>query len=652
MKKGEINLKKISIPIVLLLGFSIIYGLTPPKILSAQNQTKLKIEPTENIFYTNTTSVGTTFTISIIAQDIIDQEGGMYGWEFQLKWTPGIINITSEELNYDFWSSNSGPLVANPIDNAAGTYHQALSARAPSEPVTGTYWLANLTFQIIRAPSEGGILQTNLTLEPAPGFVYCLVDKSAGEIPHDYIHGLYKFISPRPPLPEITLKIAPPAIFDPTKVPCESFNINITIINAVYLHGFSLKLQFNSTTLECTTVQEGDLLRKFGPTLMEYEINNLAEFTFISINLTEPASAAEGNGTLATLTFHVLNTGDSTFHLYETELYDTEGLLLPHETCDGYFNNILMPKLFVDPPLISDPNMTPGSKFEIDIKVANVSDLYDFRFNLVYDTRVLNGLGLIVHPFNNATSYDLQFALNDTIGEIFVKMQYYPPAEPLITEEPVSIVTVLFQVQSYGATSLSLENTELSDLYGLPITHITRDGYVNILRRDVAITSVIPEFVEIYKGWKVNITVIAKNLGDIPETFNVTVFFNEFVIGMQEVKNLATNSSITLTFTFDSLQPYIEPCHNYTLKAEANIVPYEIDTTNNILIDGQVHIKLMGDINSDRSVNIIDAVLLCAIFGTNSSDPNWNPNADLNQDGYINIKDIVLLGINFGAQCT
>jgi len=645
-------MKKLSIVILsLLIASSIIQGAILQKNMAAAIQTQVKVEPANNIFYTNTTTVGTTFNISIIAENIPNQEGGMAGWELILSWTPGLINCTTQQLNYAYWPTHLGPLVTTPIDNDMGTYHQALGLQAPSLPVTGTYWLVNVTFKITKAPPEGGSLSTNLTLQPAPGLTYLLMDKIGNEISHGFINGFYNYISPRPPLSEITIKVTPPAIFDPALVPSTTFDVNVTIINAVYLHSFSLKLSYNSTTIECMSVQEGDLLKKFGATTMSYQINNSAQYTFVSINLNGPTAVANGNGTLATFSFHVLNIGDSALHLYETQLYDAEGNPLSHKTSDGYFNNALMPILFAYPPVIVDPSMKPGTAFEININVANISDLYDFEFKLTYDTKVLNVLGILVYPFDNAVSYDLQFTLNDTAGEIWVRMQYYPPAEPLTTVDPVTLVKLFFQVQSYGATPLHFEETELSDSYGSLITHITGDGYVSVLRRDVAIIDVVPQKTEIYKGWKVNITAVATNLGDIPETFNVTVFFGGHEIGTQQVTSLAPNDTISLLFNFDSLQSWIIPCHNYTLRAEASIVPYEINVTNNVLTDGQVHVKMMGDVNGDGYVNIKDAALVGAAFGSKAGDPNWDPRCDLNQDGYINIKDVVLLGINFGGSC-
>jgi len=128
----------------------------------------------------------TTFVVSIIAENIPNQAGGMAGWELILSWTPGVINCTAEQLNYAYWPANSGPLVAYPIDNDAGTYHQSLVYKAPSTPVTGTYWLVNLTFYSAGSPTP---VETDLIVGPGPSMVYCLVDKTATEIPHGFIQG-------------------------------------------------------------------------------------------------------------------------------------------------------------------------------------------------------------------------------------------------------------------------------------------------------------------------------------------------------------------------------------------------------------------------------------------------------------------------------
>jgi len=57
---------------------------------------------------------------------------------------------------------------------------------------------------------------------------------------------------------------------------------------------------------------------------------------------------------------------------------------------------------------------------------------------------------------------------------------------------------------------------------------------------------------------------------------------------------------------------------------------------------------LLGDLNYDRIVNILDVIVLAVSFGSEPDDPNWNPDADLNNDGIINIFDAILIAGNFG----
>jgi peptide/nickel transport system substrate-binding protein len=56
---------------------------------------------------------------------------------------------------------------------------------------------------------------------------------------------------------------------------------------------------------------------------------------------------------------------------------------------------------------------------------------------------------------------------------------------------------------------------------------------------------------------------------------------------------------------------------------------------------------LAGDINGDGTVDIYDAILLAAAFGSTPGSSNWNPSADLNGDGIVDIYDAIILAANF-----
>jgi hypothetical protein len=127
---------------------------------------------------------GETFTASVIAQNVTD----FYGWEFIVNWTAGTINCTLETLNTAVWGAGStylGPWVPVPIDNVAGEYHQSLTGKVPGVPASGTFWLTNVTFQVIKGPSN--VTDLNVKVVPNQGYTYCLIDSNGEEIPHQFV---------------------------------------------------------------------------------------------------------------------------------------------------------------------------------------------------------------------------------------------------------------------------------------------------------------------------------------------------------------------------------------------------------------------------------------------------------------------------------
>ncbi len=61
---------------------------------------------------------------------------------------------------------------------------------------------------------------------------------------------------------------------------------------------------------------------------------------------------------------------------------------------------------------------------------------------------------------------------------------------------------------------------------------------------------------------------------------------------------------------------------------------------------------LLGDVNGDCVVNVVDLALVGLAFSSTPSSSNWNPNTDVNNDGVVNILDLTLVALNFGKVCT
>jgi len=58
--------------------------------------------------------------------------------------------------------------------------------------------------------------------------------------------------------------------------------------------------------------------------------------------------------------------------------------------------------------------------------------------------------------------------------------------------------------------------------------------------------------------------------------------------------------------------------------------------------------NLLGDVDFNGRVEILDLSIIARAFGSSLGSPGWNPNADVNADGRVDIMDLALAAKNFG----
>jgi hypothetical protein len=90
----------------------------------------------------------------------------------------------------------------------------------------------------------------------------------------------------------------------------------------------------------------------------------------------------------------------------------------------------------------------------------------------------------------------------------------------------------------------------------------------------------------------------------------------------------------------------LAPYYNWTISAQAPLAG-DINPGDNTLVDGQVYVKMYGDVDANGHIDLFDLVAAALAFGSRPEEVRWNPQADLVQDGIINVFDLTMVMIHF-----
>ncbi len=149
-------------------------------------------------------------------------------------------------------------------------------------------------------------------------------------------------------------------------------------------------------------------------------------------------------------------------------------------------------------------------------------------------------------------------------------------------------------------------------------------------------------------GTNLPVLVTVTNLGNQIENVTVTLFLNSTLISSRPGITLAPGASLTEQFTWNNSGL---SCGNYILRAEVSPVPGETNLANNSKQAPFITLRIAGDIDGDRDVDILDASILAFGFGSLPGQPRWNSNADLDNDNDIDILDASNMAFHFGQVC-
>lgn len=300
-------------------------------------------------------------------------------------------------------------------------------------------------------------------------------------------------------------------------------------------------------------------------------------------------------------------------------------------------------KLYVSPSKVEDPTLAPSSTFWINITVYNVTNMLSCEFNMSFTPGIFVTSTMAAQPIGGVSASPF-IDNDDTLGYLYVKLTYRQPIT--VFEKDAVIFRVQYTVTNYGFTVLNLHNTTLKDSSSNLIPHEVQGGYVSIIKHDIAVTAISTSTNETYAGRSVNITVTLQNYGNIAENFTATILAGTTNLTDVKIDNLQPNETRTITYTWNTTG-FSASMTAYAIKAQAQILPYETNTTNNFCVDGQVKLKLVGDVNGDGKVDIQDLIFWDTAFNSKLGDANWNPQADINGDGIVDKQDGTLIVQNY-----
>ena len=534
------------------------------------------------------------FTVNIM----ISNATNLYSFEFKLSYNKTVLHALEAQLG-SFFPPTVTPVVT--INNTLGFLQFSASLAPPEPPRNGSEVLATIEFHV---ESQGN---SSLSLYEVE-----ILDDTSEPLPFETRDGYFTnaLIA--------KLYVDPPELIDPTLVPPKTFAVNVMLDDAENLYEYEFNMSFNKDVLTCRYVIVNDVLNETNYT-PEIQVSNTKGFVWVKVTYYPPAIPITTYTpvALATVYFRVKSIGSSPLDLHDTNLTDTHGDPIIHEVSDGFVMTVIR-----------------------DVAVTRVTPLRDWAYAgwPVNIEVVVENLG------NVSENFRVNAYCNDTlIGDILV-----------VDLTPGTVRLLTF---TWDTTGLSFGDYRISaNASTVPyeintINNVYVDGYVSIftIKRDVAITQVTPEVEWAYRGWLVNITVTAENLGEVSETFNVTAYYDDTPIGTIHIPDLTASTAINLTYTWNTINT--TPCHNYTIRAEASLIPYEYNTTNNIFINGAVKIRILGDLDGDGKVDVKDVAAAALAYGSYPGHPRWNQTADINRDGKIDVKDIAAISRNFGQTC-
>jgi len=305
--------------------------------------------------------------------------------------------------------------------------------------------------------------------------------------------------------------------------------------------------------------------------------------------------------------------------------------------------------VYADPHTIMDKVI--GETVTVDINVSDVNDLYGWQAGMTFNPNVLSCTGYYEGEFLKRIGEPTFWLLQTPPWDNTKGIVYFPGCCLLGAAWGVSGSGQL------GYLTFEVVGTGFSDLHLIDVILVNSN--------EQEIQHEVLDFFTVSEGgvdYSVEATSDVTG-GDDPLTSGLVN--HTFSRGEKSV----TFDLITAcdTFCYVEIPKTLLSCNNasdWTVEIDEELVPFEVtespsytylyftyhNSTHKVRITGTAVFRgvLLGDVNYDGTVNILDAIRLAGAFGSEPGQPNWNSAADINNDDNINILDAIILAGHFG----
>jgi ABC-type transport system substrate-binding protein len=218
--------------------------------------------------------------------------------------------------------------------------------------------------------------------------------------------------------------------------------------------------------------------------------------------------------------------------------------------------------------------------------------------------------------------------------EITTTKTYYPPItiriaydSTVMAPEQESFVQIWLWNQTLGAwvDITSHVDTINNIVYGVT-SHLSMFGVTSLPPppKDIAIINPTCSKTSIPLGGNVTVNFIVMNQKDFTQSLNVTIYCNSTAVVTYPL-TLGRQAQMVISYTWS------------TTKWKKG--RYAISACGHVL--SQVAVTIVGDVDGDFKVTILDVVKITSIYAVKRGDPRFNPNSDIDDDGVITILDVV-----------